>query len=166
MSPGERLVADPQARLQHARDVAWGALNRREHTVAELRRVLERKRVDPAEIAAVLEELRSEGWLDDAAYARRFAEDRRHLDGWGAERIERRLRALGVEREHVEAAVGARSAADEREAALELLRRRFPQPPEDARERNRALGVLVRKGFEMELALDVLRRYVGAGEFD
>src|SRR4051794_8117877 len=143
--PGEGLLVDPEARLQHARDLAWSALNRREHTVAELRRGLERKRVDPAEVSAVLEELRAGGWLDDASYAKRFAEDRRTLDGWGAERIERRLRALGIERELIEAAVGERSVADERAAALELLQRRFPDPPADPRERNRALGVLVRK---------------------
>jgi regulatory protein len=166
VSPGERLLADPEARLQQARDIAWAALNRREHTVAELRRVLERKRVDPAEVTLVLAELTDEGWLDDAGYARRFAEDRRTLDGWGSERIERRLKSLGVDREHIAAAVGARPAAEERDAALELLRRRFPAPPEDPRERNRALGVLVRKGFDSELALDVLRRYVGVGEFD
>jgi regulatory protein len=163
---GERLLADPEARLQHARDVAWAALNRREHTVAELRRVLERKRVEPADLTAVVDELCQDGWLDDADYARRFAEDRRHLDGWGSERIERRLRALGVAAEHVEAAVAVRGPAEEQKAALELLRRRFPQPPQDARERNRALAALVRKGFELELAHDVLRRYAGVGEFD
>src|SRR3954449_3557456 len=135
--PGERLLADPEARLQHARDLAWSALNRREHTVAELRRVLERKRVDPADVAAVVGELREGGFLDDADYARRFAEDRRHLDGWGSERIERRLHSLGIAPEHVAAAVGARPPQAEHEAALELLRRRFPQPPADARERNR-----------------------------
>ena len=32
-----------------------------------------------------------DGYLDDASYARRYAEDRRNLDGWGAERIERAL---------------------------------------------------------------------------
>lgn len=165
MSPGERLL-DPETRRQHARDLAWAALNRREHTVAELRRVLERKRVEPAEIVTVLDELVEGGWVDDAAYARRFAEDRRALDGWGAERIERRLQAVGVERDLIEAAVGARGAGDEREAALELLRRRFPTPPADPRERNRALGTLARKGYELELAYDVLRRYCGAGEFD
>ena len=164
--PGERLLADPEARLQHARDLAWAALNRREHTTAEVQRLLERKRVEPEVIAAVVGELVGEGWLDDAAYARRFAEDRRHLDGWGAERIERRLRAVGVDRDHIEAAVGAVPVEDERDAALELLRRRFPQPPEDARERNRALGMLVRKGYELELSLDVLRRHCGVGEFD
>ena len=165
MSPGERLL-DPQTRLQHARDLAWAALNRREHTVAELRRLLERKRVEPAEIATVLDEFVEGRWVDDAAYARRFAEDRRALDGWGAERIERRLQAVGVERELIEAAVGARGAGDERAAAMDLLRHRFPSPPQDPRERNRALGLLVRKGYESELAYDVLRRYCGAGEFD
>jgi regulatory protein len=164
--PGERLLADPEARLQHARDLAWTALNRREHTTAEVERLLERKRVEPDVIAVVVGEMVGEGWLDDAAYARRFAEDRRHLDGWGSDRIERRLGALGVDRDHIEAAVGAVGAEHERDAALELLRRRFPEPPADARERNRALGVLVRKGYDLELALDVLRRHCGAGEFD
>jgi regulatory protein len=163
---GERLLADPEARLQHARDLAWAALNRREHTVAELQRVLERKRVDPVEVGAVLRELIEEGWVDDAAYAQRFAEDRRHLDGWGSERIARRLRSLGVEREHIDAAIGTRGRGDEQAAALEVLRQRFPDPPQDARERNRALGVLVRKGYELELALDAVRRHCGVGEFD
>ena len=163
---GERRLQDPERRLQHARDLAWAALNRREHTVAELQRILERKRVEPADVTTVLTDLTAENWVDDAAYARRFTEDRRNLDGWGSERIVRRLRALGVDGEHIEAAVGERGATGERDAALEWLRRRFPQPPEDPRERNRALGMLVRKGFELELSLDVLRRYCGVGEFD
>jgi regulatory protein len=164
--PGERLLADPEVRRQHARDVAWRALNRRDHTVAELRRVLEGKRVEPATVAEVLEELADGGWLDDARYARRFAEDRRHLDGWGSERIERRLRAVGIDAEHIAAALAQRPAEDESAAAIELLRRRFPDPPCDPRERNRALGVLVRRGYDLDLALDALRRYCGAGEFD
>ena len=159
MSPGERLLADPEARLQHARDVAWAALNRREHTVAELRRVLERKRVDPAEVATVLAELQAERWLDDAGYAQRFAEDRRTLDGWGSERIERRLRALGVEREHVAVALAERAAEEELSTAVALLERRFPVPPREPRDCERALGVLLRRGYELELAHDALRRY-------
>lgn len=163
--PGERPIVDPEARLQHARDIARSALNRREHTVVEMRRVLERHRVHAGEAQTVVTELVDGGWLDDAGYARRFAEDRRHLDGWGSERIERRLRALGVDAEHIAAAVGTRTGDQERAAALTLLRRRFPEPPTDPRERNRALGVLARKGFELELAYDALRRHAGA-EFE
>lgn len=165
MTAGERL-ADPDVRLQRTRDLAWAALNRREHTQAELQRVLERRRCAPEEIATVLVELTDGGWVDDAGYAQRFAEDRRNLDHWGAERIARRLRALGVDREHIDAAVQAQPAEDERAAALAFLSGRFPVPPEDARDRNRALGMLVRKGYELELSLEVLRRYCGVTDYD
>ena len=165
-APAGERVLDAETRLQHARDLAWRALDRREHTVAEIQRLLERKRVEPAVIATVLDELTEGGWLDDASYARRFAEDRRHLDGWGAERIARRLSALGIGREHVEAAVGARGHEEEMAAALELLARRFPEPPRTPRDRDRALGALIRKGYGSELAYDALRRQAAADELD
>lgn len=156
-------LEDPEAQLQHARDVAWKALNRRERTVAELGRHLAAKRVEPSAIEAVLAELTEQGYLDDAGYARRFAEDRRRLDAWGAERIERKLLSLGIDREIIAGVIGERDG--EMEAALEILARRFPQPPQTPRERDRALGVLVRKGYELELAYDALRRHAGvAGE--
>jgi regulatory protein len=158
-------LEDPEARLQHARDVAWKALNRRERTVAEMARLLAAKRVEPSAIETVVGELSEQGYLDDASYAQRFAEDRRRLDAWGAERIERKLLSLGIDREIVAAAVGEQDHANEMEAALELLARRFPQPPETPRDRDRALAMLVRKGYELELAHDALRRHAGvAGE--
>ena len=155
-------LEDPEARLQHARDVAWKALNRRERTVAELARLMAAKRVEPAAIETVLAELLEQGYLDDASYAQRFADDRRRLDAWGAERIERKLLSLGIDRELIAAAVGEQDHAGEIDAALELLARRFPEPPQTPRERDRALGMLVRKGYELELAYDALRRHCGA----
>ena len=154
-------LEDPEARLQYARDVAWKALNRRERTVAELARLLAAKRVEPAAIEVVLAELLEQGYLDDASYAQRFADDRRRLDAWGAERIERKLLSLGIDRELIAVAVGEQDHAGEIEAALEILARRFPDPPQTPRDRDRALGVLVRKGYELELAHDALRRHAG-----
>jgi regulatory protein len=163
---GGARVLDPQERIQHARNLAWTALNRRERTVAELARLLEGKRVEPAVIDEVVGELQEQGYLDDAGYAQRFAEDRRRLDAWGPERIERKLRSLGVGAAELEAALGARGDGDELEAALALLRRRFPEPPATPRDAQRALGMLVRKGYGLELAHDALRRHAGLGEFD
>jgi regulatory protein len=40
-----------------------------------------------------------------------------------------------------------------------VLRQRFPSPPRDRRERERALGILLRKGYDIELALDALAAY-------
>jgi regulatory protein len=160
------ITTDHATRLQYARDVAWTALNRRERTVAEMARLLAGKRVEPALIDAVVGELCEQGYLDDARYARRFADDRRRLDAWGAERIERRLRALGVGQDDIRSALDAADERSELDAALALLRRRFPEPPATPRDAQRALGVLVRKGYELELAYDALRRHAGADELD
>jgi len=160
---GERL-ADPAARLERARALAWHALNRRDRTELELRGILAQKRVAHEQAGIVLGELVEGGFVNDAAFAQRFADDRRRLDAWGAERIGRRLRALGVGPEQIAAALGGQDHEGELEAALELLRRRFPAVPATPRERDRALGMLVRKGYALEIAHDALRRYAGADE--
>jgi regulatory protein len=152
-------AAPPEDRLQHALDAAYRFLGRRDRTVAEVRERLEADEIDAAVVDEAIAELTRQGYLDDARYARRFAEDRRTLDAWGAERIERRLLAVGVEPALIVAALGDRGAAEELEAALTVLRRRFPRPPGNDRERDRALGILVRKGYELDLAYDAIRVY-------
>jgi regulatory protein len=160
---GERLT-DPAERLERARALAWRALNRRERTELELRGHLAAKRVAPEEARVVVDELVEGGFIDDAGYAQRFADDRRRLDAWGSDRIERRLRELGVASEHIAAALGGREPGEELDAAVALLRRRVPDPPTTPRERDRALGILVRKGYDLELAHDAIRRHAGADD--
>ncbi|MCA1689658.1 MAG: RecX family transcriptional regulator, partial [Actinobacteria bacterium] len=103
------------------------------------------------------------GYLDDAGYAVRFAEDRRHLDGWGSERIRRRLGELGVEPEAIEAAVGKRGVGEELEAALAVLDARLGGVAGDDRDRRRGLGLLVRRGYELELAERAVGLRFGGG---
>ncbi len=163
---GERAPVDPETRLERAREAAWRALGRRDRTVAELRGMLEGKRHAPDDVELVIGELAEGGYLDDAEYARRFTDDRRRLDGWGSERIGRRLRELGVEPGHIAAALGDVDGEEELSAAVALLERRFPVVPETRRDRDRALGMLVRKGYDLELATDALRRHAGVRELD
>lgn len=150
----------PEDPLQRALGVAYRYLNRRERTVAEMQDRLEREDLDPAAVRGAITMLIEDGYLDDGRYARLFAEDRRRLDEWGSERIRRTLRARGVGRDAIEAALATPDAAEtELEQALDLLRRRFPQPPADRRERDRALAMMLRKGYDSELAVDALAAY-------
>ena len=132
---------EPVESIERARALAWRSLNKRDRTVDEVGGMLLGKRVEPAVADQVVTELIELGYLDDARYAERFAEDRRRLDGWGSDRIARRLRELGVDQEAIEAAVAAQDPEAELAAALELLRRRCPQPPTTRTERDRALGI-------------------------
>jgi regulatory protein len=142
--------------VEDALATAYRYLNRRERTEAETRAHLSRAGIDAGDVDRAIEELVEEGYLDDARFARLLVQDKRALEGWGGERIRQVLLARGVERELIEDALAEQGAEDEMDRALELLRRRFPAPAGDRRERERALGVLLRKGFDAELALDAI----------
>jgi regulatory protein len=142
--------------LQHALGIALKYLNRRDRTVHEVRVRLERSAVDAGIAEDVIGRLVDQGLLDDARFARLFAEDKRTLEAWGSDRIERGLSARGVSPELVRAAIGVASDESELDRALSLLRLRFPAASQNRRDRERALGVLLRKGYDSELALDAL----------
>jgi len=115
--------------------------------------------VEPETIDETVRTLLDQDYLDDARYAQRFVEDRRHLDHWGSGRIERKLVAVGIEPEVIEVALGGQETATELETAVALLRRRFREPLDEDRLRARALGLLMRKGYELELAHDAIRAH-------
>jgi regulatory protein len=150
-------VTEADAR-EKALGEAYRHLGRRDRTVAEVRRNLERRGIEDTAIEDAVGALLEQGYLDDERYARRFAEDRRTLDGWGAERIARRLAEVGVAPEIVEAVL-ARDPGAELDDAVAVLRRRLSAPPSDDRSRDRALGILVRRGYELEVAYDAVRAF-------
>jgi regulatory protein len=151
------LTAEEEA--DRALALGYRYLGRRERTRQELAEHLETKGVDAGLIELTVTALADQGYVDDARFARLFAQDKRELEGWGRERITRSLRQRGLERSLIEAAVCSEDREDELGRAVELLRRRFPEPPVEARAHERALAFLLRKGYESELALDALRAH-------
>lgn len=140
-------------------DLAWKAVGARERTVFELRTYLESKKVEPAAIEEAVSELTEAGFLDDADYVRRFAEDRRAVQSWGRDRIERDLLRRGVNPGLIERGLAEEDGHDELEAALGVLGERLAGPPQGDRERNRAWQLLMRRGYSSELAFEAVRRH-------
>ena len=144
---------------ERAIDLAYKAVARRDLTVAELRTRLERKHVPPEAIDDAVAELEETGFLDDARYARQFAEDKRELEQWGMDRITSDLRRRGIAPQLIDAAVTSHDRDSELRTALLLLRRRFPRAPRDDRERDRAWQMLVRRGYSPDLSYDAIRTW-------
>jgi regulatory protein len=144
---------------QRALDLAYKALNRRDRTVAELRIHLESKLVESAAIDSAIAELEQGGFLDDAHFAQRLAEDKRTLERWGSERIERELLRRGVTPGLVEEMLATQNQEDELDTALALLAEKVREPPADDRARDRAWRMLVRKGYAPELAYAAVRAH-------
>jgi regulatory protein len=160
-------TATAEERLQKALALAFSYLNRRERTVGEVVAYLERKGTSAETAEAALTVLCGDGYVNDARYALMYVHDKRELDGWGSERIRRELSGRGIDREMIEQALAEHEAErgngeTELDRALALLRRRFPSPPADRRDRDRALGMLIRRGFDGDLALDALSAHARA----
>ncbi len=137
--------------------LALTALARKERTVAEMGSWLRARGVDAEQADDVVGRLIETGELDDARYARRYAEDKRELRRWGSERIRAALLDRGVSLADAEAALAEAGAEEEVDLAVELLRERRANL-EDAAERQRALGLLVRRGYDSEAAYEAIRR--------
>jgi regulatory protein len=144
---------------RRALDLAFRSVAARERTEQELRQLLAKRGYEPDVVDDVVGALRDDGLIDDAGYARRFAEDRRLIDRWGSERIARDLARRGVDRELIEGAVGGVGHAEELELAVALLDRRFPMAFAGDRDRDKAWRMLVRRGYEPELAYEAVRRH-------
>jgi regulatory protein len=144
---------------ERAIDLAYKAVARRDLTVAELRARLERKHVPPEAIDDAVAELEETGFLNDARYARQFAEDKRELEQWGTERIAQDLRRRGIAPQLIDAAVATHDRDSELRTALLLLRERYPKAPRDDRERDRAWQMLVRRGYSPEIGYDAIKAW-------
>jgi regulatory protein len=155
---GHEAEGISQREHERAIELAYRAVGYRERTVAELRTFLERKRVGPRAIDEAVAELSEAGFVDDARYARRFADDKRELERWGSERIARDLQRRGVSSELIEAALAGHSRESELSTAVLVLEGRLA-PPGDDRERDRAWRLLVRRGYQAEIAYEAVRRY-------
>ena len=138
-------------------DYALRALNARDRTEHELRQSLFRHGCTQEAVDAVVEDLIAEGMVDDRRYADRYIEDRRDLDGWGHVRITLELERRGVAAAVIEAAMEA-DGADELGTALALLEGRIAAIHGD-RDRNKAWNLLVRRGYEPELAYSAVREH-------
>ena len=105
-----------------------------------------------------VDELGGAGFLDDSRFAERLVEDKQRLERWGRERIERELHRRLVPPEIADRVLEDVGRERELQAALLLLTEKV-SPPQGDRERDKAWRLLVRKGYEPELAYEAVKAH-------
>ena len=150
--PRERRELDAKA----TRLVAFDLLSRKAWTARELAGRL-RRRGAPADVAqAVVDELVSRGYVDDASFARFWAESRARGRRVGSRRLRQELLQKGVPGDVVAAAVAAAfEEAPEALRCLEAGRRRLPALLRRGVERAapRLRDYLLRRGYAPAMVL-------------
>lgn len=141
----DRIAHEEQ--LHQGRNYAFRLLSYKARTESELRQRLVRKGFAPGIVTATIERLRELGLVDDADFARRFAEDRVSIGHRGRHRIRAELLKRGVARSEIDAAV---KAAPDESAAAQAVAYKYRQRNrglEPAVLRRRLYGFLARRGF-------------------
>lgn len=163
--PGRHLTPGEWERLREAEAAedayraALALLAARPRTRKETEAALRRKGFAPEAIAACLERLIRHGLIDDAAFAVRFAAQRVTGQHKGRRLIRQELLQRGVGRVETERALSGVSEEAEREAALELARKRVRQVKAKTalERRHKLLGMLLRRGFPQAVAREAVR---------
>lgn len=149
---------------RQAKRVAYDLLSRKPWSQRDLTARLRRRGAPLAVAQAVVADLEAQGYVDDEAFARQWADGRagrRHL---GSLRLRDELQKKGVPRPLAEAAVReAFRETGEEERALDAARRRLPALRRKNAERApvRLRDYLLRRGYPAGVVGRVLRRLLG-----
>lgn len=154
------LSRSPEEWDERARGILLARLTRGPRTKHQLAQLLATKEV-PEEIALpLLERFQEVGLIDDAAYARAFAHDRRQSRGLAKSALKRELNQAGVSPHQIDDALSGIEPEDEFELAVRLVQKRWSSVASldwQARQR-RLLGYLGRRGFTAGVISEAVKR--------
>ena len=134
-------------RQERALQYCLRLLSRRPRSQQELRLAMQRRRLGEADGEAVMERLRLGGWLEDAAFAQAWIENRQDFRPRSSRALRFELKQKGVAPEIIEAALQDFDETRAAEAAARAGVRRYAALPEDSF-RQRLAGYLSRRGFD------------------
>jgi regulatory protein len=143
---------------------AVGALGRQMRTVAELKRLMSR-RVEPGElgeskVAAVVERLLDQHYLDDPAFASTYTRLRQENQGFGKRRVQQELTRKGVQAELVASAIeSAYAEVSEEDLARRYVTRKRIEKPQDDKQAARLIRRLVGAGFSFPVITKLLKTW-------
>jgi regulatory protein len=150
----DRIAREEQ--LYEARQYAFLLLSYKARTANELKQRLARKGFSPDIISHTLQRLAELKMVDDAGFARRFAEDRITIGHKGKWRVRGELLKRGVDRQQIDAAMA--DAPDETAAAKEVAARYASRNRrlEPAILKRRLYAFLARRGFSPDTIRQVI----------
>lgn len=159
LSPEEWALLRQEQAKEEAYRAALYMLDFKARTQAELRRGLARKGYAAEAVDGCIERLRRQGYINDAVFAQRFAEQRVTGQKKGSRLIRQELMQRGIDKREIDEAISGLDEEAEAGAALALARKRWPQVKGAShRERQmKLMNMLLRRGFPGAAAREAVR---------
>jgi regulatory protein len=152
-------ISEP-SREEQARALCLRLLTARARTRAELSGQLAKRGYPDDVTDRVLARLAAVGLVDDVEFAEQWVESRRSSAGKGRRALVAELHTKGVDNEVITTVLGGIDAGAERQRAEQLVRARLKREDLDGdstRVARRLVGMLARRGYDQNMAYDVVR---------
>ncbi|MEP7003470.1 MAG: RecX family transcriptional regulator [Chloroflexota bacterium] len=146
--------------LGDAYDAAVRYLGSRPRSVAEIKRHLRTKRFDEEAQDKAIDQLRAQRYIDDAAFAQYWIEQRARFRPKGHRAIVSELMAKGVARETIDVVLGDADPEQESKRARDMIRRpmsRWLAMAEPERKR-KIHQYLATRGFSYDVIEEVIEK--------
>ena len=131
-----------------------------EHAPSEIREKLLKWGLSASEADKIINDLKEQGFIDEARYAHAFVNDRFAFNGWGRIKIAYQLRQKGIPQPIIDEAMTAIDDERYRERLLELLKGKWLNVK--GREPRAAWAAMMRfalsRGFETALASECVKQ--------
>lgn len=142
--------------------------SRTEQCTADIVRKLTGWGIGHDNVEKIVASLQRDRFLDDARFARAYCYDKFNFSGWGKRKIAQGLWAKRISSDMTQSALDEIADDDYRKMACRVIKSRVPLIVNalTTREgRNKLLRFAVGRGYEMKLAIDIIRS-LAAGEED
>jgi regulatory protein len=143
--------------FSRAKYAAFFYLGRKALTESELRQKLRKKEYPPEVCEKTIDYLKELSYIDDTDYAARYAKDAAGLKKHGAARIQRDLARKGISPEIAEHAVASLEIDDGENLRSIIEKKRERLDLADAKQKNRLIGYLARRGYRYDEIYSALR---------
>lgn len=137
-------------------------LGRRDHASFELVRKCRSKGYKENWIQEVIAQLSDKGYINNAAFAQKFAHDKFEFNNWGAQKIRIELMRKGLQKDDINSAVNEIDKEDQikkMDHLFEKSRLKFMRV-EPSKRRKKIFDFFIRKGFSSDLILSSLDKYL------
>lgn len=134
-------------------------LSFRPRSVEELRQRLRQKKYTAEAVQEIIETLTKQGLLNDALFAKMFANSKIYERPVGKRQLEIDLKKKGLSAPLIQETLGGLKDYDEKKTAMDLARERFLRMEglSDEKKKTRLFGFLKRRGFSNDAIFGAIR---------
>ena len=153
-----------QNKLFHIKQRAFRLLGRRMHSASELRRKLWNKDYEQKLIDEVIDDLKTNSYLDDEGFIREFVAEKTKSKSWSTKKVKAELLKRGIDNKLIDEMLKGKQGDSEIENATKLAKKKYDQLIKKKLEpkelRNKLSVFLFSKGFDYDLIREVTDKLI------